>query len=322
VNSLFSNGENNGYLLQILENDWDNMLRDKTQSEVNLNHLLDRVHHIIRNQEMLKRQKPIQKFLRIYMKAAAILLLPLFLVGGLVYKSFGNHGMTTNEQQASSTIYAPLGSRVSFKLPDGTTGMLNSGSKLSYSIPFISNRKVVLEGESWFEVNPDEKHPFEISTGISKVMVLGTSFNISAYPTENYVEVVLQNGKVEFLYGKNNETVTMLPSERLVLKSGNISKSLTDPETYISWTEGKLVFRGDSMSEVVRRMERWYNVNIELKDKELENYSFMGTFEDDKLEDVLGFLSMTSPIRFLIAPRKLLADGTYEKEQVTISLKK
>ncbi len=106
-----------------------------------------------------------------------------------MYRSDGN---------VTSTIYAPFGARVSFSLPDGTTGMLNSGSKLSYSLPFKNNRQIKLEGEAWFEVRHDEEYPFEIRTGNSTLKVLGTSFNMSAYPDENYVEVVLQNGKVEF----------------------------------------------------------------------------------------------------------------------------
>jgi len=298
------------------------MLRDTSLSEVNLTHLLDRVHHIIRKNETLKRQKPLQKFIRIYLRAAGILLLPLLAAGGLVYSYLGNHGNTTADRQVSSTIYAPMGARVSFNLPDGTTGMLNSGSYFSYSLPFNNNREVSLEGEAWFEVSRDETHPFEISTGNSTVKVLGTSFNVSAYPAENYVEVVLQKGKVEFLDNKGNEKVTMLPSERLVFQNGNINKSVTDPAKYNAWTEDKLVFRGDPMAEVARRIERWYNVKVNLADSELEKYSFRATFEDDKLEEVLRLLSMTSPIRYQITQGKLLANGTYEKEKVTIYLKK
>jgi ferric-dicitrate binding protein FerR (iron transport regulator) len=322
VESLFLNGENNLYLRHSLEKDWDILIRDKTLSEVNLNHLLDRVHHIIRKNEIKKKQKPLQKFTRIYMRAAAILLLPLLVAGGLVYSYFRNQDKTIADRQVISTIYAPLGARVSFNLPDGTTGMLNSGSHLAYSLPFNNNREVTLEGEAWFEVIRDENHPFEIGTGNSTVKVLGTSFNVSAYPAENYVEVVLQQGKVEFQDNKGDEKVTMLPLERLVFQDGNISKSVTDPAKYNAWTEGKLVFRGDLMAEVGRRIERWYNVKVVLADKELEKYSFRATFEDDKLEDVLRLLSMTSPIRYQIVPRKLLYDGTYEKEKVTIYLKK
>jgi len=322
VESLFSEGENNNYLRHHLETDWEIMLKDKALPEVNLNHLLDRVHHIIRKKETIRRQKPIQKFIQVYMKAAAILLLPLLIAGALVYSYLGNHGKSISDQQVSTMIYAPLGARVSFNLPDGTKGMLNSGSHLSYSLPFTINRQVKLEGEAWLEVSHDENHPFEINTGNLKVKVLGTSFNISAYPVENYVEVVLQQGKVEFLDNKGDEKVTMLPSERLVFQNGNISKSVADPTKYNAWTEGKLVFRGDPMAEVARRIERWYNIKVELADQELEKYSFRATFLDDTLEEVLRCLSMTSPIRYRITPRKLLTDGTYEKEIVTIYLKK
>jgi transmembrane sensor len=320
--SLFLKGEENSTLRNFLEKDWNRSLFNDSTPEVNLSHLLDRVHHIIRKSEILKQQSPLQKIIRIYMRAAAILLIPLLIAGGLTYTYFGNRTKTTTDRLVSSTIYAPLGARVSFSLPDGSSGMLNSGSHLSYSIPFSSNRNVTLEGEAWFNISHDESHPFEISTGSSTVKVLGTSFNMSAYPEENYVEVVLQQGEVEFSDNKGDEKVIILPSERLIFQNGNISKSMADPAKYNAWTTGKLVFRGDLMEEVARRIERWYNVKVELANKELNKYSFRATFEDDKLEDVLRFLSMTSPIRYQISTRKFLTDGTYEKEKVTIYMKK
>jgi transmembrane sensor len=322
VESLFLNGENNDDLRHLLKKDWDHVLRDSSPPDVNLNHLLDKVHHIIRKDEILKRQKPLNKFIRIYMKAAAILLIPLLIAGGLVYTYMGSHGKATIDKLANSTIYAPMGARVSFNLPDGTTGMLNSGSSLSYSLPFINNRKVKLEGEAWFEVKHDKDCSFNISAGNSTVKVLGTTFNISAYPQENYVEIVLQQGKVEFQNNERNEKVTMLPSERLVFQNGHISMSAADPEKYKAWTEGKLVFRGDLMAEVARRIERWYNVKVELTDKSLDKFSFRATFEDDNVEEVLRFLSMTSPIKYHITPSKILPNGICEKERITISLKK
>jgi ferric-dicitrate binding protein FerR (iron transport regulator) len=322
LESLFTKGENNSDLRKHLQNDWFMMLMDSSPVDVDLNHLLDRVHHLIRREETLKRHKPLQKLIQIYMRAAAILLLPLLIAGGLVYSYLGVYHKPVDDRLVSSTIYAPLGARVSFNLPDGSTGMLNSGSKLSYSLPFKNNRQIRLEGEAWFEVNRDEDHPFEISTGNSTVKVLGTSFNMSAYTDENYVEVVLQTGKVEFMDSNDNGKVTMVPSERLVFQNGKIDKSVVDPAKYNSWTTGKLIFRGDQMGEVARRIERWYNVKVVIADKELEKYSFRATFEDDNLEEVLRLLSMTSPIRYQITPRKLLADGTYEKENITIYFKK
>lgn len=321
VESLFLDGENNLYFRNCLNKDWEYVLKEDSSPEGNLSHLLDQIHHIIRKDEMKKRQQPLRKIIRIYMKAAAILILPLLIAGGLIYGYLFHRYVNIADREVTSMIYAPMGSRVSFNLPDGTTGMLNSGSHLTYSIPFAGSRKVKLEGEAWFEVKRDEKHAFEISAGNSTVRVLGTSFNLSAYPEENYLELVLREGRVEFLENGSDKMV-ILPSERLIIRNGHIDKSVTDPAKYYAWTQGKLVFRGDPMAEVARRIERWYNVKIILADKELERYSFRATFEDDKLEDVLRYLSMTSPIMYQITPRRQLADGTCVKEIVTIYLKK
>lgn len=322
MDSLFLKGENNLYLRNCLNKDWDHILSESSSDEVNLSHLLDRIHHTIRKNENQKEQKPFSRLIAVYMRAAAILILPLLIAGGLIYSYLSDKYQTINDLEATSVIYAPLGSRVTFNLPDGTTGKLNSGSHLTYSVPFSKNRHVKLEGEAWFEVSPDENHPFEISAGTSTVKVLGTSFNVSAYPAEDYVEVVLLHGKVEFLNSNTNEKITVLPSERVVCQNGNISKSVIDPLKYNAWKDGKLVFRGDPMVEVARRIERWYNVKIELGNKELEKYSFRATFQDDKLEDVLRYLSLTSPINYRITPREQLPDGTFSKEEVTIFLKK
>lgn len=318
VESLFLNGEDNLYFRNCLNKDWEFMLKGDSAPEVNISHLLDRIHHIIRKNETVKNQKPLQKLTRIYMKAAAILLLPLIVAGSLIYSYMSRRNQTVTDHVASAMIYAPMGSRVSLNLPDGTTGMLNSGSQLSYSIPFSNNRNIKLEGEAWFEVKSDDEHPFEISAENSTLKVLGTSFNLSAYPAENYIEVVLENGKVEFLDNLNNEKVMILPSERLVVQDGKTSKSVVDAAKYNAWTEGKLVFRGDPMAEVARRIERWYNVKVNLADRELEKYSFRATFQDDTLEDVLRFLAMTSPISFKISPRELMPDGTFKKQEITI----
>jgi transmembrane sensor len=319
VESLFVNkGEDNHHLKQLLKNEWDNILNENTQEEFELRKLLDRIHHLIRKDENLKRKKPLQKFIRIYMKAAAVLLLPSLIAGGIVYSLLDKPENYANDFQVNSTIYAPMGSRVSFILPDSTTGMLNSGSNLSYSLPFTNNRQIKLEGEAWFVVKNHEKQPFEISAGNSTVKVFGTSFNLSAYPAENYVEVVLNEGEVEFLDKKSGAKVMMLPSQRLVFQNGNINKLTVDPAKFNAWTEGKLVFRGDSMAEVTRRLERWYNVKIIIADKELEKYSFRATFQDDPIEEVLRCLALTSPISYKIIPRNLMPDGTYRKEEITI----
>jgi len=322
IESMLMYGEENKELRHLIETDWNQTHDKNSSSDIKLKQIQNRIHNHIRREENRRSKTLVNTVIRIYMKAAAILLLPLVIAGYLGYTHFKIQSVIPDDQKTGSTIFAPLGSRVSFNLPDGTTGMLNSGSTLTYSTPFSGNRKVNLTGEAWLEVHHDEMHPFEITSGSSTVKVLGTKFNISAYPTENYVEVVLEEGKVEYLNREAAIDVDMFPRERLVFQEGQISKSVTDIEKYNSWTEGKLVFRGDQMSEVARRIERWYNVKVELSDKQLEKYTFRATFIDDSLEDVLRFLSMTSPIKYTVIPSTLLSDGTYEKEKAIIHLRK
>ncbi|NQU52208.1 MAG: DUF4974 domain-containing protein [Bacteroidetes bacterium] len=321
VEAFFLDGENNLPFRNYLEKDFTSLPREDNSPKVNLDHILDRVHHVVSMSESLKDQKFWHRFQRAYRRVAAILLLPLVVAGSLFINDMYSSEKIMTSDLVESTIYAPLGSRVSFALPDGTSGMLNSGSQLSYSIPFEDSRHVKLEGEAYFNIKHDENQPFKINAGNSVVTVLGTTFNLSAYPQENYVEIVLKEGKVQFTTGHSDENVTMFPSERLIFSNGEILKSITDPDKYNAWTEGKLVLRGDPFEEVARRIERWYNVKVVLADKELEEYSFRAIFEDDKLEDVLRFLSMTSPIKYKITPRKIHADGTFEKEKVTFYLK-
>lgn len=318
VEDLISHGHKNPDLKRHLKNDWDNELQEKSIDDVGLNIMLDRVHHLIRKTESQKEKTLVHRITSVYMKIAAVLLLPLVVAGTLYLYLSSVSIADVADHQVNSVIHAPMGSRVSFNLPDGTTGWLNSGSELTYSLPFSENRKVALEGEAWFDVFHNEKHPFEISAGKSKIKVLGTSFNVNAYLEEKYIEVVLQNGKVEFSDKSQSKDVIMKPSERLVFQDNKLEVIAVDPSKYKGWTDGKLIFRGDNMAEVARRIERWYDVKVEIADNDLVQFSFRATFKDDSLEDVLKLLSMTSPIEYKILPRKQLQDGTYEKEKVIL----
>src|SRR5665647_105635 len=317
VESLFAHGKENFGLRNHIEKEWESDHQYTTPSEQDLNRMLDHVYHMIRNKENQKRKLLIHRLTHIYSKAAAILLLPLIIAGGVTFGYMGKLSNTAIEQSVRSVIHAPMGARVSFNLPDGTVGWLNSGSSLTYSLPFNSNRKIVLDGEAWFDVTHNEKSPFEIIAGNSKVKVLGTSFNLSAYRGD-YIEVVLQKGKVEFYPGNLSQNITMTPSQKLVFNDGKIDLSDTDPSKYKAWTDGKLVFRGDNMEEVAGRIERWYNVKVLLADQNLKKFSFRATFEDDSLEEVLHLLSLTSPISYKISPRVIKSDGTFEKVIVTL----
>lgn len=318
VEEFFSQGKDNPGLRDHLQEDWTTVCQEPTTADIDLDRMLDKVHHLIREKEFKKKETLVHQISNVYMKVAAILLLPLIIATGLYFIHPDGPSRQHTDNISSSVIHAPMGSRVSFDLPDGTKGWLNGGSSLSYSIPFSKNRKVALEGEAWFDVVHNEQHPFEISAGESKIKVLGTSFNVSAYKEESYVEVVLLSGKVEFSDQAQANKVILKPSERLILHDNQVNVNAVDPMKYKGWTDGKLIFRGDDMIEVARRIERWYDVKVELADRSLDQFSFRATFKDDSLEDVLKLLSMTSPIGYDILPRQLLPDGTYQKEKIIL----
>ena len=331
LETLLQKGEDNNELKQILEKEWLELSKVPHEQ----NSTVERIHgYILQNiiEDLKKNQNTFfRRVTSFYAKIAAILFIPI-LLASLAGFYFLSHNKTAysfaNDIQVeqeifTNTVMAPFGSRVSFTLPDNTTGMLNSGSKLTYSTPFNGNRSISLEGEAWFEVEHSPNNPFLITAGNSTVKVLGTSFNINAYPIEDYIEVVLSEGEVEFKGSLSDSTSTIIqPSEILTYKNGNISKTITDPAKYSSWKDGKLMFRGDPMAEVARRIERWYNVRVIIANKELEHYSFRGTFIDDSLEEVLNLLVMTSPMNYKRSPRKILPDGTYDKEIITIYSRK
>lgn len=319
IHSLFAEKEDSDELKYYIKDEWNKYLENNEGKNYNLSYLLDRIHHRMHFIENRKKQTITRKIYRWYSVAAAILLVPLLIAGGIWFtKKPAVEKVYLVENPITSAIHAPLGSRINFSLPDGTIGWLNSGSSLEYQLPFSTNRQVAIRGEAWFNVAHDATHPFEIFAGKSKVKVLGTKFNLNAYPEENYVEVVLEEGKVEFAAPGVITGVEMKPNERLVYSENSIHIAITDPLKYAAWVEGKLMFRGDPMPEVARRIARWYNVEVELVDKDLEKDVIRGTFQDDSLEDVLHYVSMTSPIRYRIIERKALDDGTYQKKKVLL----
>ncbi len=316
--SLFAENEEKREFKRHIQNEFTEYLKAHPEEDYNLSYLLDRIHHIIHKSENQKKNTVIRRIYSWYSVAAAVLLIPILLAGGIWFFGKNQKESVIAEAPLTSTLFAPLGSRISFSLPDGTQGWLNSGSSLTYNTPFSNNRQIDLSGEAWFDVAHDAEHSFRVTAGKSQVEVLGTKFNLSAYTEENYLEVTLEEGKVEFSTPGLSSGIEMKVDDRLVFSEGSINISSTDASKYSAWKEGKLVFRGDNMDEVARRISRWYNVEVELVDEELKKYVFRGTFQDDSLEEVFKYLSMTSPIRYRIIDRKILDDGTVQKKKVLL----
>ncbi len=186
---------------------------------------------------------------------------------------------TTKPGLQTVEIDVPLGQMSNVTLYDGTKVWLNSGSKLTYTNEFGHNsRDVSLDGEGYFEVTRSTI-PFRVQLANSRIKVLGTSFNARSFAEENLTEVTLIEGSVKMETNNGVEIATLVPSQQILLdeNSNGVNVLNVNTEFYSSWIEGKIVFKEERMSDVILRLERWYNVKVEIKDSEIGELRFSGT---------------------------------------------
>ncbi len=220
------------------------------------------------------------------------------------------------EKLKYNTLTIPYGKRFDIILSDGTHVFLNSGSSIKYPIQFIegSSRKVFLEGEAFFDVTKDEKHPFLIEAQGLDVKVLGTKFNIAAYPEDINTEVVLVEGSVSL----NPSEDKSKDQQGFILKPGSkgtfdnfqqtISAQKVNTSIYTSWIKGTIVFRDEAFNKIIKKLERHYNITIINNNKDLARESFNASFEIDKetIHEVLHYFNKIYQIEYQIINNKVI----------------
>lgn len=209
----------------------------------------------------------------------------------------------------------PKGQKLTVYLSDGSKVILNSESKISYSKPFDAHQRIVeLEGEAFFEVTPDKNRPFIVKAGNLLTKVLGTSFNIKAYPLDKNVKIAVKSGKVaventaQKTKNKLNKTVILLPSEMITYKKSNNSTSVSnfDPRKELAWSEGILYFNDASMKEFVAKIERWYGIDVIVKREKPIKKGIVGEFHNQSLEDILIGMHDASEFEYEFKGGKLI----------------
>ena len=214
-------------------------------------------------------------------------------------------------------VIVPYGKKSELFLADGTKVWLNAGSKLAFPSRFTQNkREVFLEGEACFQVTKNEQQPFIVNTEKIKVKVLGTCFNISAYPSDAIVEAVLIEGSVAV--EKNNilefgkKEVVLEPNQKASFIKGenNITvSSEKDADLYIAWTHGWLKYDRENLLSVLQKVERYFNVEIQLPQGYPADDKISGKLDlKDSLEDVMFILADAAEFEFRITGNKILID--------------
>ena len=225
------------------------------------------------------------------------------------------------------TEISKAGERKSFQLPDGSKVMLNAGSTINIAKDFNTHtREISLSGEGFFDVAHNPGKPFVIHTSSMDVKVLGTVFNVKAYPKDKLTETSLIKGSVEIiLHNKAAEKILLHPNQKIILPNLNDNNAATtavkDPPktnaedfkitgltyskvdstlTEVSWTENRLVFNESKLDEIAAELERWYNITIRFNDEEVKQYRFTAVFDQKNIVQVLDALQLSRRFEYKI----------------------
>ncbi|MFA5327117.1 MAG: FecR domain-containing protein [Prolixibacteraceae bacterium] len=209
------------------------------------------------------------------------------------------------EKEQINKVIIPYGKKSMITLSDGTKVWLNAGSQLIYPSNFLGkNRQVMLIGEAFFDVAKNLERPFIVLAADMSVQVLGTRFDISAYPEDKIIQTVLEEGKVNLQYSgkgifKRDYSIEMHPNQMVIMDktSGEAKTKMVDVRKYVSWKEGMLEFEKVDLVRALKQVERYYNVKIHLADPMIGSYKLSGKLDlKDVPEEVLNVIKLTVPI--------------------------
>ncbi|PXY43102.1 FecR family protein [Flavobacterium hydrophilum] len=210
-----------------------------------------------------------------------------------------------------NSIKIPYGKKFEVQLSDGTIVHLNAGTSLTYPVQFLKNqgRKVQLTGEAYFEVAKDKAHPFTVNAQEVNVEVLGTRFNVDSYIDNNSTNVVLAEGKVSLYKNQktNENQVYLKPGSRGSNIKGQSVIKIDEVNTdyYTAWVKGSLVFKNDSFADIIKKLERHYNVTFINRNKMLGREIFNARFDNEPIEVVLKYFSDSYAIDYTIDRDKI-----------------
>jgi ferric-dicitrate binding protein FerR (iron transport regulator) len=311
--------ENEELFLNLLKA-WDSLPLLNEMENYNSFEALKKVRKRINGKKQITWIKALQRI-------AAILIIPIILYSGFITYRAINTINEADKQPIMQTVTSRQGMITQFQLSDGTKVWLNADSELKFPTQFNGKlRDVSLKGEAFFEVVNNEKHPFRVKTKDLFIDVLGTSFNVNSFDDSKLTEVTLSEGKVSLSIEKEKGEKFlgfMKPGQRAVFdqESKLIYSQMVDVDKYISWRQSKLIFRDDNMEEVVKRLSRWFNVEIVIRDSEINKYVYKATFTNESIRQVLALLKISAPIDYEIQERKLLPSGEYSRQKVILKKK-
>lgn len=302
---IAASADNEKYFMQQQEI-WFSAVSSKEEAIYNKDKAFRQLKKRIANQNMTSKTVRKQLRMSVFWRYAAVVAI-LCMVS---YFSYRRGEVSIKEAFSDIVVEAPLGSRTKLNLPDGTSVWLNAGSRIVYSQGFgVEDRSVKLTGEGYFEVKRNEKIPFFVQTNSLQVKVLGTKFNFRDYPDDMEAIVSLSEGKVSLNNLLKNENEAFLqPNERVVLDKKNGYMHVEAVTINASeWTNGYLFFDEELLPDIIKELERSYNVKIHIANDSLKTFRFYGNFvyREQSIKEVLDVLSATQKVHYTIEERNI-----------------
>ena len=240
-------------------------------------------------------------FLRRYAAAASILVISLLTVSMFYLIENNQKEVVLSSEPERIVKTVPFGQKNIIKFLDGSEVKLNAGSTMSFISGFEPEKRVVnLQGEAFFDVAKDENRPFFINSGNAQVKVTGTSFNVKAFENENEIKIAVVSGSVEinFVNGKQAK----LEKNEMAIYNNQINSVSIQSYNYdqeIGWKDGMLIFDQDNLQQVLLKLQRWYGVEVSLKEKNVAGL-YNGEFENASLEMVMEGISFAYGFEYTI----------------------
>lgn len=230
--------------------------------------------------------------------------------GNIIGNQSGTQIVYSNTSEEETLVYntltVPYGKRFEILLSDGTKVNLNAGTSLKYPVKFLKGhtREVFLKGEAFFNVSKDTEHPFIVNSDGLNIKVLGTQFNVSSYTEDIETDVVLVEGSVNMYAQKDENNSVILKPGFIGSYNKNDNNSIqTKPvitSIYTAWVNGELVFRNMTFDNIMKKMQRHYNVDIVNNNTDLSNEKFNASFRKEPIEKILEYFKVTYNINYTI----------------------
>jgi hypothetical protein len=205
-----------------------------------------------------------------------------------------------------NTVSTPRGGEYQVILPDGTAVWLNAASSLKFPTAFTgTERDVELTGEAYFEVAKNKAMPFKVMTSKVQVEVLGTHFNVNAYDDEDAQKTTLLEGSVKLT--SNSGQVMLEPGQQgsFNKQAGNFRVAKADVDEAIAWKNGNFMFASEDIQSILRKVSRWYNVDIVYQDNAPKKAIWGTVSKFDNVSEVLKVIELTGVAHFTIEGRRI-----------------